>query len=441
MFCSIFLILFSNARHPHVVLCFGASVDSSKMCIVTEFVKHDEAGNCANLRSWARTAYLDAGTITRVAKDIAKTMLFLHEQTPSILHRDLRPSNVLINKHNQPILVDFGLSCIFDTVGKSKKRNQQQLQDEDSFYEATAPEVIAGEPFSQKSDVWSFGLVLLELVLKRPPQHLRPDLLTSLIPEHCNQVHKSIISSCLRVDPDGRPSFGKIVDLLSLPEAGGVAVTGLDGGSPRGPTVANAHFPSSSSSSSAAAPLPLSSSFVASPADQDMMSPGSSSEAEMGSGTQTPCITLFAPSQMFPSSSTTMSSSSPSSGGPRYGKLSDFRYPGGSSSAGGFSGNGVSNAEMASASASGSAYGVGAGNPPLLFGQTRPQQQQQPQVLLIPPQQQIQHQQQQQQQNEKMSEDNESQKDSNAMSTSTYSVVDMEIQSTEDVKIITYPTN
>lgn len=248
-----------------------------------------------------------------------------------------------------------------------------------------------GEPFSQKSDVWSFGLVLLELVLKRPPQHLKPELLKTLIPEHCNKIHKSIISSCLSIVPSERPSFGKIVDMLSLPEACSDVFNTLGSGS--------------SSNVDAA--------------DQDMASP-----ADPESQNMSPFYQPFVPSN-----------------GSRYNKLSDFNFFG-----------------PRLASASGSAVGIG--DSVGLFGQK--QGYQQPQMIQGSgggPQMQMQLQlqlQSQQQQNiinnrdsnnnngggvEKMSEDNESQKDSNAMSTSTYSVVDMEIQSTEDVKIITYPIN
>lgn len=278
--------------------------------------------------------------------------------------------------------MDFGLSCIFDAVGKSKRRKQD---DEDSFYEATAPEVIAGEPFSQKSDVWSFGLVMLELVLKKPPQHLRPELLKTLIPEHCNKIHKSIISACLSIKPDERPSFSKIVENLSLPEA--CCDVPLDN-PPRDVPVVS---------------------------DLDMMSPAAYSDPE--SQNMSPC---YQPYTLV---------SSGSGGGSRYGKLSDYNY-----------------LNSGLASASGSAVGVGEAtslfNPKQGLPYVQQQQNSQGHLQIPQMQQQLQqHEQHEQNRAEKMSVDSESQKDSNAMSTSTYSVVDMEIQSTEDVKIITYPIN
>jgi serine/threonine protein kinase len=81
----------------------------------------------------------------------------------SIMHRDLKSGNVLIDSHGTAKISDFGLSCVLD-MGSSR-----DLTAETGTYRWMAPEVIRHEPYSNKADVYSFGVVLWELLSRDQP--------------------------------------------------------------------------------------------------------------------------------------------------------------------------------------------------------------------------------------------------------------------------------
>lgn len=92
---------------------------------------------------------------------IMQGMNYLH--LCSIMHRDLKSDNILLDAHNTVKISDFGLSCVLE-IGSSS-----DLTAETGTYRWMAPEVIRHEPYSNKADVYSFGVVLWEMIAKDQP--------------------------------------------------------------------------------------------------------------------------------------------------------------------------------------------------------------------------------------------------------------------------------
>ncbi|GMF15751.1 unnamed protein product [Phytophthora lilii] len=142
-------------RHPNIVQFLGAASAPPRYCLVFEFM---EGGTLA-----ARLRARGCGPLDffRLATDMAQGMSYLHEH--SVMHRDLKSSNVLLDAEGTAKISDFGLSCVME-LGHTA-----DLTAETGTYGWMAPEVIRHEPYSSKADVYSFAVVLWELLAKDIP--------------------------------------------------------------------------------------------------------------------------------------------------------------------------------------------------------------------------------------------------------------------------------
>ncbi|KAK1944670.1 Serine/threonine-protein kinase STY17 [Phytophthora citrophthora] len=201
----------SKLRHPNIVLFLGAAINPPRYCLVFEFM---ENGTLTDLIR-ARRGPID---FFRLAAEMAMGMNYLH--LCSIMHRDLKSGNVLIDSHGTAKISDFGLSCVLE-IGSSS-----DLTAETGTYRWMAPEVIRHEPYSNKADVYSFGIVLWELLARDQPfrgltpiqaafavarQQMRPAL-----PRQTPQKIGELIEHCWHHDPSRRPDFGAILEALPL---------------------------------------------------------------------------------------------------------------------------------------------------------------------------------------------------------------------------------
>lgn len=88
------------------------------------------------------------------ALDIARGMQYIHSQ--GVIHRDLKPENILIGEDSRLILADFGIAC--------EEAVCDLLADDPGTYRWMAPEMIKRKSYGRKVDVYSFGLILWELL-------------------------------------------------------------------------------------------------------------------------------------------------------------------------------------------------------------------------------------------------------------------------------------
>jgi len=160
--------------------------------------------------------------IKHLAIEILNGIDYLHNQSAVIIHRDLKPDNILVDVDekgdiNKVKITDFGV-CKMIVSGTCY--NDQARVGTDLYM---SPEVHCGGISSVKSDIWSFGMVLVELVTLAPPYsgmckdvalwHIKTGNLPVLPKEEtiCMQRIIGIIKDCLQVDPEKRPAAEQLV--------------------------------------------------------------------------------------------------------------------------------------------------------------------------------------------------------------------------------------
>jgi len=216
-------MIMSAVRSKYVVLFHGA-VLKPKLCMVME---HCSRGSLYHVITsdkydigWDKTF--------RFAIETVRGMEQLHNGDPQIVHRDLKSLNLLVNEKWEIKVCDFGLSR-FNTGS-----NLETLVKMRGTFAYCAPEVYFGEQFSTKSDVYSIGMVLWELVTRcitgryeRPFaefKNLQFDFqiiiqtakkgLRPTIPPTCPPAFTKLITDCFDHSADKRPSCTEILTRL-----------------------------------------------------------------------------------------------------------------------------------------------------------------------------------------------------------------------------------
>ncbi|XP_042452182.1 probable serine/threonine-protein kinase SIS8 [Zingiber officinale] len=205
--------IMSRLRHPNVVLFMGAVTRPPNLSILTEFLPRGSLYRLLHRPN----SQLDEKRRLKMALDVAKGMNYLHSSHPTIVHRDLKSPNLLVDKNWVVKACDFGLSRL-------KHHTFLSSNSTSGTPEWMAPEVLRNEPSNEKCDVYSFGVILWELATLRKPwsgmnsmqvvgavgfQNRRLE-----IPNDIDPVVAQIITDCWESDPNKRPSFSRLLSPL-----------------------------------------------------------------------------------------------------------------------------------------------------------------------------------------------------------------------------------
>ncbi|TYH54401.1 hypothetical protein ES332_D09G166200v1 [Gossypium tomentosum] len=202
-------------RHPNIVLFMGAVTQPPNLSIVTEYLSRGSLYRL--LHKPGVREMLDERRRLSMAYDVANGMNYLHRRSPPIVHRDLKSPNLLVDKKYTVKVCDFGLSRLKANTFLSAKSAA-------GTPEWMAPEVLRDEPSNEKSDIYSFGVILWELAtLQQPWCNLNPPQVVAAvgfkgqrleIPHDLNPQVAAIIEDCWANEPWKRPSFSNIMDQL-----------------------------------------------------------------------------------------------------------------------------------------------------------------------------------------------------------------------------------
>lgn len=205
--------IMQRLRHPNVVLFMGAVTRPPNLSIITEFLPRGSLYRIIHRPQ----SQIDEKRRIKMALDVAKGMNCLHSSIPTIVHRDLKSPNLLVDEDWNVKVCDFGLSRLKHNTFLSSKSTA-------GTPEWMAPEVLRNENSNEKCDVYSFGVILWELATLRLPwsgmnpmqvvgavgfQNRRLD-----IPKDVDPLVGRIIWECWQTDPNLRPSFAQLTVAL-----------------------------------------------------------------------------------------------------------------------------------------------------------------------------------------------------------------------------------
>ncbi|WIA13712.1 hypothetical protein OEZ85_007265 [Tetradesmus obliquus] len=182
-----------------------------------EFLSLELAGTAAEQQQ-RRLEALEPKLQRLVAVAVARGMAYLHTRTPPILHLDLKSPNILVDERWRVKITDFGLS-------RARQRTFVSSSAQGGTPEWMAPEVLRCESVAEPADVYSYGVVLWELITGRAPwENYNPMQVVAMVgfrelqlplPTSASEPFLlELCKRCLARDPAARPSFPQISALL-----------------------------------------------------------------------------------------------------------------------------------------------------------------------------------------------------------------------------------
>jgi len=207
------IAVLKSCRHPNIVAFIGiVEPDGTNGTqIVLEYLSKGDLGRYvldtrANI-SWARRV--------KICLDIACAMAYLHSR--NIIFRDLKSENILLDDTGKAKLCDFGFARSF-----TKTNRPQTMCGTDEFM---APELMLGEDYNEKSDIFSYGMLMFEIIARKDVGKLIPRSVKSSfgvdeksvrpkLPPDCPKHFSEFAFLCTKTDPNQRPSFDRIILFL-----------------------------------------------------------------------------------------------------------------------------------------------------------------------------------------------------------------------------------
>ncbi|XP_038659281.1 tyrosine-protein kinase SRK2-like [Scyliorhinus canicula] len=199
-------------HHPYIMSLYAVCTTADPFYIVTELMKN---GSLLNYLRSKEGFYLSLEQLLDMTVQVAEGMSYLESQ--NYIHRDLAARNVLVGDNCTCKIADFGLARVV-------KEDVYVSQSATMPYKWTAPEAIEFGRFSVKSDVWSFGVLLYEIVThgKTPYPGMENREVVSMVskdyrmpcPDGCPEKLYEVMLQCWNSTAQNRPSFKALVQTL-----------------------------------------------------------------------------------------------------------------------------------------------------------------------------------------------------------------------------------
>jgi serine/threonine protein kinase/tetratricopeptide (TPR) repeat protein len=209
----------SRLNHPHIATIHQFGQEEDVDFLVMEYIEGQ------TLLERIQASPIGERELRRLACDVAAGLAEAHEQ--GLVHRDLKPGNVKLNRQSRPKILDFGLARPYERADETSKTLAMPGNGEIAGTLAyMAPELLRGEEATPASDIWAFGIILHQAISQQLPFAGNTNLEVSAailhgerseIPDGVSGALSGVIERCLDPEPSLRYQNGR--ELLNALEA------------------------------------------------------------------------------------------------------------------------------------------------------------------------------------------------------------------------------